>query len=461
MTEEYTKTAQNTGAEAEAAQDKDRLSVCLLNDSFPPIVDGVSNAVVNYATHITEKGSKAIVITPEQPEADDSGFPFHVYRYPGIDLRDSVGYMAGYPFSPATAKRIKDADIDILHTHCPIASTIFARSMKGIIDRPLILTYHTKFDIDIAKAVKNKVLQDSAIAALVNNISACDEVWAVSNGAGKNLQSLGYEGDYIVMPNGVDIPRQRLPEEETMELTKELSAPEGVPVYLFVGRLMWYKGIRIILDALAALKSQNIDFRMVFIGGGLDEEEIKAYSEELKLGDKVSFLGPIYDRKTLSAWYCRADLFLFPSNFDTNGLVVREAAACSLASVLITGSCAAEGVTDGRNGYLIDENPASLAVMLATKGRDRAQMRKTGELAADELYLSWSQAVDMAMDRYRVVAENYQAGLYPKKNTPLDGYLQFQGTLMDLLSDSWLAHVVKGPGANITDGIKNFIDTYL
>ena len=61
MTEEYTNTMQNTDAEAatETAQDKDRLSVCLLNDSFPPIVDGVANAVVNYATHITEKGSKA------------------------------------------------------------------------------------------------------------------------------------------------------------------------------------------------------------------------------------------------------------------------------------------------------------------------------------------------------------------------------------------------------------------
>ena len=445
----------------EVLQDKEDLAVCLLNDSFPPIIDGVSNAVVNYANRLTERGAKTVVVTPEYPGADDSCFAFPVFRYPGVDLREQVGYVAGYPFSPATIKRIKESRIDILHTHCPVSSTIFARSIKGIVDTPMILTYHTKFDIDIANAIKSKMLQDTAIKALVNNISACDEVWTVSDGAGKNLQSLGYEGDYIVMPNGVDIPRHRLSREETMELTKELDAPEGVPVYLFVGRLMWYKGIRIILDALAALRSQRMDYRMIFIGGGQDAEEIKAYTKKQKLDRKVKFLGPIYDRKVLSAWYCRADLFLFPSSFDTNGLVVREAAACSLASALIGGSCAAEGVKDGRNGFIIKENAASLAVLLATRGRDKAMMRKVGERAGKELYLSWADAVDQAIERYHVVSENFKAGMYPKRTKPLDSYLQFQGTIMNMLSDSWLVTLAKGPVETITGGIRNLIDTYL
>lgn len=67
------------------------------------------------------------------------------------------------------------------------------------------------------------------------------------------------------------------------------------------------------------------------------------------------FTSPQYDRSVIRAWYCRGDLFLFPSTFDTNGLVVREAAACELASVLVRGSCAAEDITDGRNGFLIEE----------------------------------------------------------------------------------------------------------
>ncbi|MBQ1711672.1 MAG: glycosyltransferase [Firmicutes bacterium] len=410
------------------------LKVCLLNDSFPPIIDGVANAVVNYAEIIKANGGTSLVVTPDNPDADDSGFDFPVYRYPGIDARKIIGYMAGYPFSPATAKKIKNSDIDILHSHCPIASNIFARSMKGIIDVPLIMTYHTKFDIEIEGAIRGKLLQDGAVNALVESISACDEVWVVSEGAGRNLRSMGYEGDYIVMPNGADMPLGRLPEKEVRKLTAELAAPEGVPVYLFVGRLMWYKGIKTILDALAGVRSQGMDFRMVFVGGGQDADEIKAYTKKLALDDKVLFCGPVRDRKVLQAWYCRADMFLFPSDFDTNGLVVREAAACSLPAALLKGSCAAEGVTNGRNGFLTEDSAASLAVLLATKGRDRRLLRRAGECAAAELYLSWPDAVSKAIERYNIVSDRYKAGLYPKKTGPLDAYLSFQGTLMDLFA---------------------------
>ena len=51
-------------------------SVCLLNDSFPPLIDGVANTVVNYGRELTKLGDHAIVVTPEHPEADDGRFPF-------------------------------------------------------------------------------------------------------------------------------------------------------------------------------------------------------------------------------------------------------------------------------------------------------------------------------------------------------------------------------------------------
>ena len=415
------------------------LNVCLLNDSFPPVIDGVANAVVNYAEIIKEMGGESLVVTPEYPGADDSAFDFPVLRYPGIDTRKALGYVAGYPFSPATAKRIKESNVDILHSHCPIASNIFARSIKRLLDVPLVMTYHTKFDIEIEGAIRGKLLQEGAINALVNSISACDEVWVVSEGAGRNLRSMGYEGDYIVMPNGADMPLGRLPEEEVRELTSALNAPDGVPVYLFVGRLMWYKGIRTILDALAGLKSQKLDFRMVFVGGGKEADEIKKYTRELGLDRKVLFTGPVTDRRVLKAWYCRADLFLFPSDFDTNGLVVREAAACSLPAALLKGSCAAEGVRNRHNGFLTEENAASLAVLLATAGRDKKLLRHAGENAAAELYISWPDAVKKAVERYNIVIDRYKAGLYPKKTGPLDELLSFQGTLMDLFSHPMFA----------------------
>ena len=83
---------------------------------------------------------------------------------------------------------------------------------------------------------------------------------------------------------------------------------------------------------------------MVFVGSGGDEAEIRAEAERLELGQKCVFTGPVRDREKLRGWYSRADLLLFPSTFDTNGLGVREAAACGLPALLLRDGCAAEGV---------------------------------------------------------------------------------------------------------------------
>ena len=413
-----------------------KLNVCLINDSFPPEIDGVANAVTNYAQIITEKFGSAVVVTPDNPEADDSVYPFPVVRYPSVDMTKLVGYRAGFPFSAAVQKTLEAGNFDIIHSHCPITSTMLARSLRDRIKVPVVMTYHTKFDIDIANAIRGKLLQDEAKALLAANISACDEVWTVSRGAGENLRAIGYEGDYIVMPNGVDFPQGRVDEALIAQVTEGYDLPENVPVFLFVGRMMWYKGIRIILEGLAKLRESGQDFRMVFVGGGNDKDEIVAYCESLGLSDRVFFVAPIHDRSAIRAWYCRADMFLFPSTFDTNGLVVREAAACALGSVLVVGSCAAEDVTDNVSGVLIEENADSMAAKLEELCREPEAMKRIGEAAQRDIYISWEDAIGHAWERYAVVIDNYRAGKYPEHEGMSDEFFHNIAKTMDAYNRS-------------------------
>ena len=410
-----------------------RHTIALLNDSFPPVIDGVANAVVNYGRCIEQNHGHAIVVTPEVPGADDSVYSFPVVRYPSIDTRRLMGYVTGYPFSPEAAHRLKEEKAELLHIHCPMMSALLARQLHESMDLPLVLTWHTKYDIDIAKAVKSRILQEGALQALLYNVNACNEIWTVSRGAGENLRSIGYEGEYIVMPNGVDLPHGKVSDNLVAEVTAGYDLPGDVPCFLFIGRLMWYKGLRIILDALSALDSEGIDFRMVFVGAGGDEAEVKEYTRSLGLGSKVFFTGAISDREHLRAWYSRADLFLFPSTFDTNGLVVREAAASDTASVIIKDSCASEGVTGGRNGFLIEENAESLAAVLKDLSSHPEKMQTVGAAAGLELYISWDDAVANAYNRYEVVIDRYRSGFY-KTRLPYDyDFFRAQGELMETL----------------------------
>ena len=407
-------------------------TICLLNDSFPPVIDGVANAVMNYAQNLWNGGINSVVITPDYPGADDSPFPYPVLRYPSLDLRKRIGYTAGIPFAPDLLRKLETYNVQLLHSHCPIVSTMLSRELRQVLDVPLILTYHTKFDIDIANVMHSRALQAVSKRALLENIHACDEVWAVSQGAADNLRSLGYEGECVIMRNGVDLPLGRVSQEAMDAVTQGFDLPYGIPVYLFVGRIMWYKGLRIILDALASLHQAGQDFRMVFVGGGGDFDQVRAYSEQAGLSRKVFFPGPVHQREALRAWYCRADLFLFPSTFDTNGLVVREAAACGLGSVLIAGSCAAEGVTHQRNGLLIDENAQSLCQCLQSISKE--SMARIGDYAQKELYVSWEDAVKAAMERYQVVIDRYNSGTYAPDRRRMEAVFKANGELMEGLA---------------------------
>lgn len=188
---------------------------------------------------------------------------------------------------------------------------------------------------------------------------------------------------------------------------------------------MWYKGIKIILDGLRALANSGRDFRMIFVGDGTERKEIEKYSDALRLKKNCIFAGAVTSRETLRAYYSLADMFLFPSSFDTNGIVVREAAACGLPSVLLKDSCASEGIEDGHTGILIDENAESMYSALIAALDGKYNVKTIGQNAMDEIYISWDSAVKKATERYEIVLENAKSGQLIRREAPSDEFFQF------------------------------------
>ena len=435
------------------------MKVTLLNDSFPPVIDGVANAVTNYASILTRTGRAEVMVgTPAYPGTDYSVYPYPVIAYQSFNTPDiTAGYRAGNPFQIRSVSKLSKFEPDIIHVHCPAASAILGRLLRKETNAPIVFTYHTKYDLDIARAVKSKHIRKEAVKAMIDNISACDEVWTVSRGAGESLKALGYEGDIRVVSNGVDFEKGRADAALVAEVVKDYDLPEKIPMFLFVGRIINYKGLPLILDAMRMLSEKGIDYRMVFVGSGADKESLQqtvreygislsVLQEDGSISDepgsqkagRVIFTGPIYDRNVLRAWNTRADLFLFPSTYDTNGIVVREAAACGLASVLIEGSCAAEGITHGRNGFIVQENAESIAALLEELAPAFDTMHEVGQHAMDEIYISWEESVLAAADRYQVILENRHAGkLAARPEQGSDWFLHTTVDVMDALYDAF------------------------
>ena len=231
---------------------------------------------------------------------------------------------------------------------------------------------------------------------MVSIYNNCDEVWAVNDKTADVLRQYGYRGPIITMPNGTD--PQSVSDETYRRVLARWSLRDGVSTLLFVGQMDFKKNPHLILRACALLRDQGEDFRLVMAGAGQDLERLKALAASLNLQDRVLFTGFVGDREEILSLYRRADLLVFPSVYDNAPMVVREAAAMGTPALLVRGSCSAEGVTHGDNGFLCEADPASIAsgIMEALPRAARA-----GARARDTIPIPWALLMEQVLERYR------------------------------------------------------------
>lgn len=384
-----------------------KLKVGIGTDAFPPTTDGISNVAQNYAAEINKKLGEAVIITPKNPNQLDYKYNYEIFRYKSWWIPSKEGYSIGWPFKDELHQAIIDMNFDVLHSHAPLATSYYFRRVVEKKKIPVVLTYHTKYEYDIDRRVPTKPARDFAYRFLLNNINAADEVWVTSEGTSDSLRKLGYQGDYIVMPNGCDLPITNVSAEDIAMIKRKHNVPENIPIFLYSGRMIWYKNIELILDACSKLKRDGKKFKLIMLGFGADETAIKHYIRKSGLKNDVIWTGKILDRQEILSYYGIADILLFPSVFDTNGLVVREAAACATPSLLVHGSCAAEGIDDGKTGFLCMESAHSVAVTLAKIMDNKELLRKVGKQAQSDIYISWEDSVQKAYKRYENLVENF------------------------------------------------------
>lgn len=384
-----------------------KLKVGIGTDAFPPTTDGISNVAQNYAAEINKKLGEAVIITPKNPNQLDYKYNYEIFRYKSWWIPSKEGYSVGWPFKDELHQAIINMNFDILHSHAPLATSYYFRRVVEKKKIPVVLTYHTKYEYDIDRRVPTKPARDFAYKFLLNNINAADEVWVTSEGTSDSLRKLGYQGDYIFMPNGCDLPVTNVSAEDIAVIKRKHNVPEDIPVFLYSGRMIWYKNIKLIIDACAKLKRDGKKFKLIMLGFGADEAAIKCYIRKCGLKNDIIWTGKILDRQEILSYYGIADILLFPSVFDTNGLVVREAAACATPSLLVHGSCAAEGIEDGKTGFLCMESAHSVASTLAKIMDNKELLRRVGKQAQTDIYISWEDSVQKAYKRYENLVEKF------------------------------------------------------
>lgn len=373
-------------------------NIGLFNDCFPPVMDGVSVCVQNYAYWLQKKVGGVQVVTPNVPGTDYSVYDYKVIDYMSVPVPFRPPYVTGVAeLDPFFISDILKTRFKIVHAHCPFATGLAAQRVAAVQHIPMVGTFHSKYKDDFSRVIKSKRVVDSIITNIVSFYERCDEVWVPQESVKEVIREYGFKGDIEVVYNGCDMVAD-YPESFFVESRRKLGLAPDEFVMLFVGQHIWEKNIRFILEGLEKLG--DLPFRMFFVGNGYAASEMRSIISEKGLEDKITMAGSITDREVMKTYYAAADLFLFPSLYDNAPLVVREAAALLTPSVMIEGATASSIITDNKNGFLVGNSTDEFARRILELSKDTQLVRSVGIQASGSIVRSWEDVAGEVLDRY-------------------------------------------------------------
>lgn len=239
---------------------------------------------------------------------------------------------------------------------------------------------------------------------IMKAINHQDYVWTVSNGSAQTLREYGYNGEITVIRNGTDMTLPRNPDELVSQINEKYRLTDCENVMLFVGRIVAVKNLQLVFNALKVVKSKSkLPFKLLVVGNGSELNEYQRMADELGLSDNVIFTGEVLDREFLKGFYLRADLFVFPSVFDTASLCPIEAATFSLPTLLIKDCPTSETVEDNVSGYCEAEDAEAWADRIIEIFRDKKRLKLVGEGALKNVYRSWKDVVNEVEKHYEEI----------------------------------------------------------
>src|SRR6266540_3317984 len=296
------------------------MRVALFTNNYLPFRGGVTTAVETLRRGLEELCHRVWVFAPaSRPPVSD---PPWVFRYPSIPAPTYPGFALALPFSRRLYGMARALEPDIVHAQHPFLLGPAARRFARRHRRPLVFTYHTRYE----KYAHYVPLPERLVAALAVRLScrfaaSTDLVVAPSERIAETLRTRGVTAPMAVVPTGV--PLDLFCPGDRGEARRRLGLPA---------------------DALPGA-------RLSLVGQGTHEAAARRRAEVSPARDRIWFHGGMA-RETLPVFYRAADLFLFASETETQGLVLAEAHACGLPAVAVRASGVDEVVRDGETGLL-------------------------------------------------------------------------------------------------------------
>ncbi|MBS7616119.1 glycosyltransferase family 4 protein [Candidatus Bathyarchaeota archaeon] len=397
------------------------LTVIMLTWEFPPrIIGGISPHVYYLSKSLAKNDVKVYVITCDFPGAPQHEtvngvevFRIDSYKNPSPDFASWV-YLMNMNMQKEAAAIVNSLNkkVDIFHAHDWLVANA-SIGLKHVFRRPLIATIHST---EIGR--RNGIHSDYERMIHETEAWLTYEAWKViccSNYMVSHVRwAFGLPEDKLVMiPNGVNF--QDYAKNENTDLNqfrRNFALPEE-KIVLFVGRLVYEKGIHLLINAVPKVL-EKVNAKFVIVGDGYMKGQLSNLVKGMGLAHKVLFTGFV-DEKTLRNLQKCADVSVVPSLFEPFGIVALEAMAAKSPVVVSDTGGLSEIIEHDVTGVKVHPNDTDSLVWGITKvllDVNYANLIKNNAYQKIQEKYNWDKISQQLKSVYKFVLNGYSKSFW-------------------------------------------------
>jgi len=356
----------------------------MMTDSYIPQVSGLVTSIVLFRKELERLGHEIFIIAPVGPDDDP-----RCMKVKGLRFLTEKQHKIAIPNLKSIHQFLQDNKVTHLHSHAPFSMGFAAMQLQKKYGYVHIHTYHTllvEYRHYIPKPFTPSRQTISEFSRWFCN--QMDGVFAPTTEIQDELAQYGVHKRIWVIPTGIDT--YAFEGVATLSLKQSFGLPEDAVVGLYAGRLGVEKNVEFLIRTTESIVRRGFPFYLIIVGDGPNRKPLEEMVQEKGLAHRIHFTGYM-NRKQLIEYYKAADLFLFASTTETQGLVVLEAMAAGTPVVAIAQKGVKNVLLQGQGCLLIprpDEQSFRQNVELLIQ--DEQVRRYLSGLGKDYVQQFWS-----------------------------------------------------------------------
>ncbi|MBN2442939.1 MAG: glycosyltransferase [Spirochaetales bacterium] len=341
------------------------MHIGIFTDTYYPAINGVSASTQYFTEELARRGHHVSIFCPRytgtKNEVRDHTKPgFSIYRCYGFPFPSHPEHYITFPWFGFRTD-IEKLNLDIIHIQHPLIVSGYGIWLAKKLNLPLTQTYHTLFE----QYGHYIFLPNAAAKSFVGTVSRilcnmCKVTFAPSPQIKTILEGYGVTTPIELCPTGVDIEGSQRDVNQDL-IKRNLGIKNDKKILLFASRMCEEKSADIVIKAFPLILKRFPESVLILTGDGPQKKKIQAQIKKCNLGGKIILKGYL-SRPDLYAHYKQADLFVFPSISETQGLVVLEAQMFGTPVVGVSRNGVQMIMENDRGGLLAGRrNPGEIA----------------------------------------------------------------------------------------------------